>query len=114
MDDLSWGSTMFSRMIRIRVFTLAHIARAGTIVILASLIACSNGSSSNGGGQTPPQSNPLPAIASISPSSVAAGSSNTVVTITGQGFINATSINVDGAAVTSDLLSSTQIQITIS
>ena len=95
----------------IRFLAVAHITLAGAVILLASLIGCS---SSNNGGQTPPQSNPVPTIATISPSSTTAGSPDTIVTLTGPGFISATSIKVDGTAVTSTLVSSTQIQITIS
>jgi len=100
---------------RIRFFTVAHITLAGAVLLLVSLIGCSSGTNGgNSGSQTPPQSNPIPKITAISPSFTTAGSADTIVTLTGQGFLSATSIKVDGAAVTSTLLSSTQIQITIS
>jgi len=58
--------------------------------------------------------NPSPTIASLSPSSAAAGSAAPAVTITGTGFIAASSATFGGAARQTTFLSATQVSVTLS
>lgn len=74
-----------------------------------------NGSLSSGPG-TPVNfavNNPVPAISSISPTSEPVGASSPVITVTGTGFLSATTINVNGTARTTAYGSSTQVSVTL-
>jgi hypothetical protein len=56
---------------------------------------------------------PVPAIASLSPASAVAGSSDTSVTITGTGFVYGSQVLWNGAALYAYLNSSTQLSFTV-
>lgn len=53
--------------------------------------------------------NPSPSITSLSPSTVAAGSGAFVLTVTGTGFVPATTVDVDGQARTTQYVSATSV-----
>jgi hypothetical protein len=85
-------------------------------VCLLSCIASFLLSSCGGGGSStppPPPSNPLPAIASISPTSLTAGAAATTITITGSGFILGSTAQWNSSARTTTFVSSTQLQIAL-
>ncbi len=57
--------------------------------------------------------NPVPSVASISPSSVVAGGGAFTLTVTGSNFINSSVVRVNGSNRTTTFLSSTQLNATI-
>jgi hypothetical protein len=86
-------------------------------------ITCASGVSANytltysGGTMTvtaaPVVPNVFPAIASMSPLSVVAGSANTVVTVTGSGFVSGSTVRWNGSNRTTAFVNSTQLTATI-
>jgi hypothetical protein len=86
-------------------------------------IACAGGISANytltyaGGTMTvtaaPVTPNAVPAIASMSPQSVVAGAANTVVTVTGSGFVSGSTVRWNGSNRTTTFVSSTQLTATL-
>lgn len=105
------GSIVLRRLLVVpsRFFLLAL-----TLSFLASLLGCSGGSSggsgNGGGGNT---TTPTPAITSISPAKVTAGSTAVALTISGSGFINTSTIEVGGIFETATYVSSTQLTATV-
>ncbi len=59
-------------------------------------------------------SNPVPAITAAQPAAVDAGSPDTVVQLTGTGFLSSSTAQIDGAQVTSSFTSPTQLSMTLS
>src|SRR5208282_941988 len=97
---------------RIRFFTVALITFVGAVILLTFLVGCAGG----GGGTSttpPPQSNPLPSLSNISPTSAAVGSPDTPVILTGSGFIKSSVANLDGKPQTTTFVSSTELSITV-
>ena len=74
-----------------------------------------------GGGSTgaiippppPPPANPVPAITTVMPSFVLAGSADTPITITGTGFISSSTAQWNGAAVATTYNSATSLSATL-
>lgn len=58
--------------------------------------------------------NPAPTVTNLAPLSVAAGSTAATITLTGTGFVSGSTGSVNGSARPTALLSSTQLQITLS
>jgi hypothetical protein len=56
--------------------------------------------------------NPAPSIVSISPATVLAGSSDTVLTVNGTGFVSGSAILLNGAKLSTTLVNSTQLTAT--
>jgi hypothetical protein len=56
---------------------------------------------------------PTPAITSVSPSRVPAGSSALTMTITGSGFLNTSAVEVGGITEPTTYVSSTQLTVTV-
>jgi hypothetical protein len=79
-----------------------------TLAILAALPSC------GGGGSTPPPNNPVPSIASLSPTQMAAGSVGQNLIINGSGFIGSSSVTYNGTAHVSTLLSASQLSLALS
>ena len=77
------------------------------LVLLGSLAACSSGSSSGGG--TSPTPVAVPAISSISPTTLAAGSAALTLTISGSGFTGSSVVLVGAAAEATTFVSATQL-----
>ncbi len=78
-------------------------------------VAVLNGALTSGG--TPVNlevDNPTPAITSVSPNTEVAGAASAVVTITGNGFVPSTVINVNGTVRTTSFASATQVSATLS
>lgn len=71
-----------------------------------------------GGGPTtmtipPPTQNPVPAIITITPSSVNAGSADTPVSIIGSGFISSSAVEWNGAAIATTYNSAISLSVTL-
>ena len=80
-----------------------------TILLLTStflLCACGGGASA-----PPPQSNPVPTISSVSPSTVTASAGATTVTVNGSGFIPISTVQWNQSNRTTTFVSSTQLQV---
>lgn len=78
-------------------------------------VVVSNGSASSGSG-TPVNlevQNPVPVIASISPTSESTGATAAIITVTGTGFVPTTVINVNGVARATTFTNSTQVSVTL-
>jgi hypothetical protein len=89
-----------------------HAASLGRLVgalsVLIFLAGCSGGGS---GGTTPPASNPVPSLTSLSPESAAVGAAGQTLTITGTGFVSSSTVTYNGTAHTATYVSSTQLTI---
>ena len=88
--------------------------------VLWALILCFvlNACGGGGGGSAtstntpPPANNPVPAVQSVSPSSIAIGATATV-TVTGSNFVQGSTVVWNGTALTTTFVSSTQLTATI-
>lgn len=88
------------------------------ILSLSLLSGCSGGSNPT---TTPtptptpptPALNPAPTISSVSPGSVVAGSPSQTLTLTGTGYISSTAATLNGAALQTNYVSATSLQVTV-
>jgi len=76
-------------------------------VFSLALALCGCGSGGNSG--TPPASNPAPSLASLSPASAVFGSAAVNVTVNGSNFATASTVNWNGAALTTTYVSAAQL-----
>jgi hypothetical protein len=76
-------------------------------------VAGCGGAGSSTSTNPPPPSNPTPTISSISPSSVVAGASATTISITGSGFISASTAQWNGTALATTYVSATALNATV-
>jgi hypothetical protein len=79
-------------------------------LVLCLVVGCGGGGGSNGGGgssQTP--QNPVPTVSGLTPNSATAGSAALTVTASGSGFIPASVIEWNGAALGTAYVSSTSL-----
>jgi len=83
------------------------------VILVQLLVACGGGSSGSGSPPPPPPSNPVPAIASLSPNSANSGGAAFTVTITGYNFISSSSVQWNGSARATTYTSGTQLQVQI-
>ena len=81
-----------------------------TLMILTMVLLPSCGGGGGGGGQ---QNNPLPSIASLSPTHQAAGSQSQTLTIKGSGFMSTSTATYNGLAHTVSFGSASQISIAL-
>src|SRR5579863_7786782 len=75
-----------------------------------NVAGCGGGTSS---GPPPPPPNPAPTISSIAPSFATAGSGDTQVKISGSGFITSSTAQWNGTAISSTLVSGTELMATV-
>jgi len=66
-----------------------------------------------GGSSTPPPTNPVPAIATVSPTTLVAGATGSTVTITGSGFIQSSTVQWNQSSRTTTFVSSTSLQFAL-
>jgi hypothetical protein len=81
------------------------------ICALAMLCACGGGSSSTI--QTLPQTNPVPAISTLVPSSAASGSPALTLAVTGSDFVAASTVNWNGAALVTSYVDASHLTATV-
>jgi hypothetical protein len=62
----------------------------------------------------PPSSAPVPVLTSLAPSSVAAGAPDTVVSLTGTGFVDRSTVEINGAVVASTLVDADHLNVVFS
>lgn len=80
---------------------------------MSLLLASCGGGSGGGGGSSPPPSSAAPTITALQPASVAAGSYDQVIYVTGSGFTESTVAQDNGAALPTQYMSGTLLQITL-
>jgi len=91
-----------------------HAASMVRLLSVLSLLLVLAGCGGGGGGgreTTPPASNPLPSITSLSPASATVGAAAQTLTITGTGFISSSTVTYNSTAQTATYVSSTQLTI---
>jgi trimeric autotransporter adhesin len=81
------------------------------LAVLAGSNGCSGGGSGSGGGGG--NTTPTPVIASVTPTSLTAGSSAQTITVMGSGFISSSVIEVGGVAEVTTYVSSTELTATV-
>lgn len=91
---------------------------AATHALLASVLSSIFFIAGCGGGtpastNLPPASNPIPAIAAVTPSSVVAGSGATAVMIAGSGFISSSTVQWNGTPIATIYNSTTSLSVTL-
>jgi hypothetical protein len=84
------------------------------LILAGVLLTSACGGSGGGGTSPPPQSNPVPSIISLSPSSVAAGASAQTLTINGSNFISGSTVAYNNAAHSASFVNSTQLTVSLS
>jgi uncharacterized repeat protein (TIGR03803 family) len=88
--------------------TSTEVATAGTFPVSVTNPTPGGGTSS---AATFTVNNPVPAITSLSPASVAVGSGAQTLTINGTGFVSTSSVSFNGSSYTTTFLGSTQLTI---
>ena len=86
---------------------------AAMLVGLASVLLSCGGGSGGGGGGGGGTSNPVPAITSLSPTQIAAGSQVQNLFVNGTNFMSSSTVTYNGTVHNSSLQSPTQIQIAL-
>lgn len=91
------------------------VASRGITALCALFLVISgcSGGSSSGISSSPPPSNPIPSIVSLSPASAVAGSGAFILTVNGSGFDSGSSIEWNGSAKTTTFVSSSQLTASI-
>jgi hypothetical protein len=89
-------------------------ATAGTFPVVVTNPAPGGGASNAVNFTVSSANNPVPVISSLSPASANAGAAAQTLTITGIGFISASTVTYNGAAHTAAFVSSTQLTIMLS
>jgi hypothetical protein len=74
------------------------------------MIACGGGGSTS---NPAPASNPVPTVTALSPSSLTAGTADTIVTISGTGFISSSAAAWNGTALATTFVGATQLKATL-
>jgi len=90
----------------------------GTLVLpavllwIASLTGCGGGYGSTT--TPPPSNNPAPSVTSLSPSTSVVGAATLTLTISGSGFISASTVSFNGTAHTASFVSTSELTISLS
>jgi trimeric autotransporter adhesin len=96
---------------------LLLFARFSTLVltlgILGVISGCGGGSSSATSGGSGGNTSPIPAVKSISPSRVPAGSSALTLTVSGSGFVSTSVVEIGGIPESTTYVSGTQLTVTV-
>jgi trimeric autotransporter adhesin len=87
----------------------ALVMALGSLVVISGCASGGSGSGSGGGGNIAP----TPAITSISPNRVPAGSSTLTLTISGSGFLNTSVVQVGGITESATYVSGTQLTVAV-
>ena len=90
------------------LFPASELAASGT---LALTVANAQPGGGNSAGASIPVNNPVPAITALSPANIETGAADTVVTISGTGFLPITTLQVDGAARSVSYVSGKQLGV---
>jgi hypothetical protein len=76
--------------------------------LLLTVPSCGGAGGGGGGGST---NNPIPAISSISPGSMAAGSTSQQLTINGSGFMSSSNVSFNGSTRQTNFISASQLYV---
>jgi hypothetical protein len=82
--------------------------------VVLTFLSCLTGCGGSGGAGTKPTPNPIPAINSLSPSSVTAGGPTQTLAINGTNFLASSTTTYDGVAHPATFVNSTQLTISLS
>ena len=80
-----------------------------TFLCLLCVAGCGGGSNTTS--TTLPASNPVPAVSSISPTSLAVGATPQALTINGTGFLTTSTVTFNGVAHSATYVSASQLTI---
>jgi len=99
------------------VYQINALVPAGSAIGVAVPVSISiGGVSSNAvtmAVNPPPGPNPIPSITALSPFSAAPGATSSTLTITGTGFVPASSVTVNGASQSTTFVSGTQLTVAL-
>ncbi len=107
LNGAALPSTFLSAAVLMAQVTAAQVAAAGQLGVV---LTNPNGTASNQQTLTVAQA---PAISSISPASVTAGSAAFTLTVEGSGFAPGAVVELNGAALTTTLVSSTEVSVQV-
>jgi hypothetical protein len=85
----------------------------GLFLCITAILPCACGGGGSSSTPPPPPQNPLPAIASISPTSFTADAGPAMVTITGSGFMSSSTAEWNQSSRPTTYVSSTQLQVAL-
>jgi uncharacterized protein (TIGR03437 family) len=91
----------------------SYLASTGTYPVTVSNPAPGGGTSASVNFTVQAANNPVPTVTSLSSISASAGSGPLTLTITGSGFIASSTVNFNGAPVTTTFVSSSQLTATV-
>lgn len=89
------------------------VASAGSASVTVTNPTPGGGSSNSATFTITAPNNPVPAITSLSPSSVTAGASGFTLTVTGANFINGSTVSFNGAVRATTFVSATQLSVAV-
>ncbi|OYW72834.1 MAG: hypothetical protein B7Z37_23770 [Verrucomicrobia bacterium 12-59-8] len=117
-DNSAWGSTAsipYTSATLASTPVYVRLAGTGTVGTISGNVSISGGGLGAAVTQAVSGSlnNAAPTLTSISPTSVAAGAGNTLLTVTGTNFINGSVINFNGSALPTTFVSATSLTATI-
>jgi Pro-kumamolisin, activation domain/Bacterial Ig-like domain (group 3) len=115
--SLNWGTTAPLILLGACLAGISFSRRRVARVIVASMLmgllvflpSCGGGSGGSGGGG----GNPVPAITTLSPTKIAAGSQVQILLVNGTNFMSTSTVTYNGALHNSGLQSPTQIQVAL-
>src|ERR1700730_13724488 len=92
---------------------LQCLSVAYSLLIMALFVSGCGGGGSATAGMPEPQSNPVPTVASVTPSMITTADVGTKGPMTGSGFPSSSSLTWNGVAHASTYVSATEIQFTL-
>jgi uncharacterized protein (TIGR03437 family) len=99
------------------VYQINALVPAGSAIGVAVPVSISIGGASSNivtmAVNPAPGPNPVPSISALSPFSAAPGSTSSTLTITGDGFVPASSVTLNGASQSTTFVSGTQLTVTL-
>ncbi len=109
-NGTSRPTTFFSSATLTAAISAADIATAGTIRVIVTNPGPGGGTSAS---KTFTVTSPLPAISSISPSSVNVGGASFTLTVNGSNFVSNSKVHLNNSALATTFVSSTQVTATV-
>ena len=95
----------------VSIFRVSNCSLRLALVLTANIVISGCGGNSSSGNQT--TNNPVPAISSLSPASLPAGSAAQTLTIHGSGFLASSSVSLNGTSRAATYVSSGQLTIAL-
>jgi len=97
---------------RLNLFSFSALVFLSSVSVLTGC-AGAGGSNSGGGSTTPPVSTAKLSVTALSPTSVAVGSPDTALTVTGTGFTSASVVSLNGTSEPTTYVSASEIHATV-